>query len=120
MEIEQDLIEQDMTMVDDVRSMKEIIKMANSICPILQFTEDCSGANTNNKLPILDMNCWVEDNCVLYEHYTKPMASSLVLPQRSAVPQKVRERQSHRWQSRYLRTPVLNYPGREKHSYYPT
>ena len=39
MEIEQDLIEQDMTMADDVRSMKEIIKMANSICPILQFTE---------------------------------------------------------------------------------
>ena len=53
MEIEQNLIEQDMTMADDVRSMKEIIKMANSICPILQFTGDCPGANTNNKLPIL-------------------------------------------------------------------
>ena len=36
------------------------------------------------------MNCWVEDNCVLYEHYTKPMASSLVIPQRSAVPRKVK------------------------------
>ena len=52
MEIEQNLIEQDMTMADDVRSMKEIIKMANSICPILQFTGDCPGANTSNKLPI--------------------------------------------------------------------
>ena len=52
MEIEQNLIEQDMTMVDDVRSMKEIIKMANSICPTLQFAGDCPGANTNNKLPI--------------------------------------------------------------------
>ena len=91
MEIEQNLIEQDMTMADDVRSMKEIIKMANSICPTLQFTGDCPGANTNNKLPILDMNCWVEDNCVLYEHYTKPMASSLVIPQRRAVPQKVKK-----------------------------
>ena len=90
MEIEQNLIEQDMTMADDVRSMKEIIKMANSICPTLQFTGDCPGANTNNKLPILDVNCWVEDNCVLYEHYTKPMASSLVIPQRSAVSQKVK------------------------------
>ena len=75
---------------DNVRSMKEIIKMAISICPILQFTGDCPGANENNKLPILDMNCWVEDNCVLYEHYTKPMASSLVIPQRSAVTRNVK------------------------------
>ena len=52
MEIEHCLIQQDMEKADDVRSMEEIIKMANSICPILQFTGDCPGANENNKLPI--------------------------------------------------------------------
>ena len=90
MDIKKKFIEQDIGMGDDVRSMKEILKMANSICPVLLFTGDCPGANTNGETPILDINCWVEENHVLYEHYTKPIASNLVIPQRSAIPEKVK------------------------------
>ena len=32
---------------DDVRSMKEIVKMANSICPILQIVGDCPGKSAD-------------------------------------------------------------------------
>ena len=32
---------------DDVRSIKEIVKMANSICPILQIVGDCPGKSAD-------------------------------------------------------------------------
>ena len=55
--------------------MKEIVKMANSICPSLQFTGDYPGANTDGKLPILDICCWIKaDNQIVYEYYSKPIA----------------------------------------------
>ena len=44
MRIVEDKVEIDQEIPEDVRSMREIIKMANSICPILQFTGDCPGA----------------------------------------------------------------------------
>ena len=53
MRIREELIQKDKETHDDVRSMKEIVKMANSICSILQFTGDCAGASTDGKLPIL-------------------------------------------------------------------
>ena len=34
---------------DDVKTMKEIVKMANSNCPILQFLGDCPGSNVDGK-----------------------------------------------------------------------
>ena len=87
--IEQDKIKDEQTPVD-VRSMEEIVKMANSICPILQFTGDCPGANPNRKLPILDICCWIDNNQVIYEHYNKPIASDLLIMQRSAIPDHVK------------------------------
>ena len=36
-------------------------------------------------LPILDMKCWLNENGdAVYKHYEKPMASKLVIPERSA------------------------------------
>ena len=51
MKVMDDLVEQDKNVPEDVRSMQEIVKMANSIFPILQFTGDCPGANKDGKLP---------------------------------------------------------------------
>ena len=57
---------------EDVRSMKEIFNMANSIFQILQFTVDCPGPTQ------MDKCCWME-NKVMYEHYSKPIASKLAI-----------------------------------------
>ena len=91
MRIREELIKKDKETHDDVRSTKEIVKMANSICLILQLTRDCPGANTDGKLPILDICCWINaDNQIVYEHYSKPIASSLLIMQRSAMPDRVK------------------------------
>jgi len=90
MKVIEELIDQDKEIPEDVRSMEEIVKMANSICPILQFTGDCPGANANGKLPILDICCWIENDQVIYEHYNKPIASNLLIMQRSAMPDRVK------------------------------
>ena len=38
----------------------------------------------DDKLPILDMKVYMRDNFVVYEHYSKPMATKLVISARSA------------------------------------
>ena len=71
---------------DEIGSMEETVKMAISICPILQFVGDCPEKNADGKLPILDLKCWVQDGHVYYEHYTKPTSSKLLIMERSAMP----------------------------------
>ena len=90
MKVVENLFDQDKEVPEDVRSMDEIVKMAKSICSILQFTGDCPGANTEGKLPILDICCWIKNNQVIFEHYRKPIASSLLITQRSAMPDRVK------------------------------
>ena len=38
----------------------------------------------NKRLPILDMEMWVENNIIHHNHYSKPMASKAVIMERSA------------------------------------
>ena len=49
MKVVENLVDRDKEVPENVRSMDEIVKMANSICPVLQFTGDCPGANTDGK-----------------------------------------------------------------------
>ena len=65
--------------------------MANSICPIIQMTEDCPGLNPDGKLPILDLKVWTnEDGKILHEFYRKEMASRHLMLARSAMPEKMK------------------------------
>lgn len=64
--------------------------MTNSICPIPQFEGDFPCGNADGKLPVLDLKCWVEDKKVLYEYNSKPIASKLLIMNRSAMPEKVK------------------------------
>lgn len=64
MRIVEDQVEKDQEIQGDVRSMHEI---TNSTCLVLQFIGDCPGTNSDKKLPILGINCWVENKQVLYE-----------------------------------------------------
>ena len=52
--------------------MKEI---ANSVMPnAIVMEEDTASAHANGRLPILDMELWVENNTLFHQFYKKPMA----------------------------------------------
>ena len=55
----------------DVRSMAAIVAVANTLDPNLQFTSDCPSQHQNGKLPILDIQVWVEDGKVCHTLYRK-------------------------------------------------
>ena len=91
MEVRPELVNGDLEVPDDVRTMKEMRKMADSICPIIQMTEDCPGMNRDGKLPILDLKVWVDNKGeILYEYYRKEMARRFLILARSAMPAKVK------------------------------
>jgi hypothetical protein len=89
--IREDKTDEDSQCQIDERSMREMKKMANSICPIIQMEEDYPSKNADKKLPILDLKVWVNDeNIILYEFYRKSMSSRLVMMQRSAMPKSMK------------------------------
>ena len=72
------------------KTMQILEGMMNSICDWLNFTME-SVDDFGEKIPTLDLNIWVkEDNMVVYIFYQKPMASSMVIHKRSAMPENMR------------------------------
>ena len=82
-----DAVQGDMMEEEDRRVAKEMRKVANTIMPrSVVMEEDVPSNHPNRKLPILDMEMWWQDNTLMYQHYTKPMASRAVIMARSAFP----------------------------------
>ena len=50
--VKPELIEGDLVEKEDVRCMREMSKMADSICPILKTTFDCPGLQENGKMAL--------------------------------------------------------------------
>ena len=72
------------------KTMEIMKEMMNSICDWLNFTME-SVDDFGGKLPTLDLNIWImEDNMIVYIFYQKPMASSMVIQRRSAMPENMR------------------------------
>ena len=86
MVIEDGYIEDDRRRPADERSMTEMKKMANSICPIIQMDEDYPSRNPDGKLPILDLKVWITDGIILHQFYRKSMASRMLMMSTSAMP----------------------------------
>ena len=53
---------------------------------MIQFTGDCPSLNESGKMPLLDLQVWVDSNKLMYEHYRKPMANPLLMMEISAMP----------------------------------
>ena len=53
---------------------------------MIDITVDCPSLHENQKLPILDLNVWMESNTVMFEFYRKSVANRNVLNSRSAFP----------------------------------
>ena len=91
--IDNSKIESDKEVPADVRTCKLVEQIANSIDETIIMTAECPSMHPENgfKLPYLDMALWVEDNKknsqgkILFSHYTKPMASKLVIQKTSAI-----------------------------------
>ena len=80
-------IDKDMQTPTDVRTARQIKKLADTISGSIQWEE---AVPSNKKLPILDLQCWMEKvhgtNKVYYEFYRKPMSNRLLMLSQSAMP----------------------------------
>ena len=84
------LEEEDKEVEADKRTMMEVVRMGNSLNPMIQLTGDCPSANANGKMPLLDTQVWVEGNKLMHESYRKPMSNPLTMLAISAIPAKMK------------------------------
>ena len=84
---------------NDVRMMREVVAMANTIERDIKLTMDVPSVNKDGKLPVLDLKMWVEEvrgeegerySEIVYEHYEKDMVAKRVISKHSALPEKVK------------------------------
>ena len=83
--IQQEEIENDLLIPDDKRTALLLKEVANQISPMIEMKEDVSSNYPNGKLPILDLEVWVEENTIYHSFYKKPMASRRVVCAKSAL-----------------------------------
>ena len=84
--LEPELVESDKTISDDVRTARMMKDIANTVMPsMIVMEEDSPSLHTNGRLPVLDMEFWVEDNLIFHQFYKKPMATRKVTMARSAL-----------------------------------
>jgi hypothetical protein len=70
---------------DDQRLARVLREIANSVTPEIVMEEDFPSKNPRQKLADLELEVWTDkDGFILYQHYEKPMASKLVMMERSA------------------------------------
>ena len=84
------LVEEDKEVEPDLRTMREVVRMASSIHPMIQLTGDCPSKNNDGRMPLLNTKVWVEDGVLLYENYRKPVANPLMMLEMSAMPAKMK------------------------------
>ena len=80
------LVEEDLAIPVDQRTMREVVKMGSSIDPMIRLTGDCPSLHSSGMMPLLDTQVLVEGGKVLYEHYRKPVANPLLMLEMSAMP----------------------------------
>ena len=97
--VDPNLVEGDLEEKEDVRTMREISKMADSICPVLKTTFDCPGLQANGKMPLLNLQVWVKrvekqtgeggkgktEWEVMWEYFRKPCSTRTLMLARLAM-----------------------------------
>ena len=78
--------EEDEGLQEDERTIKVIRNIANTVHPMIIMEEDFPSNYEDQKLPIVDLKCWVgQDSQIWFEHYEKPVSSRKIVMSRSAV-----------------------------------
>ena len=107
----EELVQEDLQTPADIRTMREFIKMGSTINPDIKLTGDCPSLNPITKMmPALDVQIWVEDGKVRYQHFRKPMANSLVMMKCSAQPEKTKRTSLTQEGIRILKNTSLELP----------
>ena len=89
--IEEALTIQDTLVPDDERTMRIILAVGNDIHESTQLEYDCPSRYDDNKMPILDLKVWVnEENVIMHEFYAKDVSSKAVVHCDSALPENVK------------------------------
>ena len=70
----------------DKITARVVREVANSITNMIRMEEDYPSNHPSNKLPILDLEVWVEGNTILHQFYKKPVSSKFVVMAQSAFP----------------------------------
>lgn len=82
--IQPESIEEDTGIPADKRTAKLISSVANTISPMIQMEEECPSNHPDGRMPILDLEVWVEKRKIHHQFFKKPMAGRKVVQARSA------------------------------------
>jgi hypothetical protein len=77
-------IQEDSGLPADRRTAKLIRSIANTITPMIQMEEDFPSNHPTGRLPILDLEVWIENFRIYHQFYKKPMASRKLVQAHSA------------------------------------
>ena len=81
----EELIEEDRLVPEDKRTMMILKDIGNTIFNCVQFSIDCPSQHpSTRKVPVLDLQVYVENNQFVHEFYEKPVASNYLIPNSSA------------------------------------
>ena len=74
----------------DERTFEAIRNVGNTVDPMIQLTVDYPSKNANKRVPILDLEVWMDrdeegDWQVRWSFYEKPMKNKFVIMEKSAV-----------------------------------
>ena len=70
---------------DGIQVFKDrLLYIANGLMDGIEMEADLPNNHPNKKLPILNMQVWIEDGVLYYEHYEKGVSSKRLIPFRSA------------------------------------
>ena len=91
LDIDENQVEPDKLLPGDQRTMAIVRQLANTINKRIVMVEDFPSKHQGGKMPVLDLQCWVEENGYLrWEHYSKPMSNPLLPLNISALPARMR------------------------------
>ena len=117
--VEETLVDDDGLLPEDMRTMIEVRKMADSICPMIQFEEDYASKNDDQLLKILEFKVCVKQEeettpKIFYYHYYKPVSNWQLMHADSAMPASVKRTTLTQEGLRILRNTKLEVPWSEK------
>ena len=66
---------------DDERTARVMTDIANSVMTAITMEFNIPSRNTNEKMPILDIEVWIEkeEGNIMFQHYEKPTASQSIM-----------------------------------------
>jgi hypothetical protein len=69
----------------DRRTAELFRDIGNSVMEMIQLEEEYPSKHKNDRVPVLDLEVWMEDNEVRHTHYRKPMATRRMVTAKSAI-----------------------------------